>query len=120
MTDETRVPLNRIERILATMIATVGGLSVIAIVGVFLGRSAGADLADFHFDLTGCVPVAGKFFSQPGDGDFLAAKLCKGNICDAVVFGHINDPLYDLFCHLTQRPAGIKQASRTNDAFWLW
>lgn len=59
MTDETRVPLNRIERILATMIATVGGLSVIAIVGVFLGRSAGADLSSGVWPAVALLPSIG-------------------------------------------------------------
>tara|TARA_R110000868_G_scaffold411722_1_gene708071 strand:- start:68469 stop:68732 length:264 start_codon:yes stop_codon:yes gene_type:complete len=59
VTDETRVPLNRIERILATMIATVGGLSVIAIVGVFLGRSAGADLSSGVWPAVALLPSIG-------------------------------------------------------------
>tara|TARA_Y100000817_G_scaffold306490_1_gene291757 strand:+ start:321 stop:584 length:264 start_codon:yes stop_codon:yes gene_type:complete len=59
VTDETRVPLNRIERILATMIATVGGLSVIAIVGVFLGRSAGADLSTGVWPAVALLPSIG-------------------------------------------------------------
>ncbi|WP_294180011.1 multidrug ABC transporter ATPase [uncultured Schumannella sp.] len=59
MTDETRVPLNRIERILATMIATVGGLSVIAIASVFMGRAAGADMASGVWPAVALLPSLG-------------------------------------------------------------
>ncbi|MAT17678.1 MAG: hypothetical protein CMF56_03815 [Leifsonia sp.] len=41
------------------MIATVGGLSVIAIVGVFLGRSAGADLSSGVWPAVALLPSIG-------------------------------------------------------------
>ncbi len=42
MTDETgRVPLNRTERVLATMIASVGGLSLLAMIAVMIATMAG-------------------------------------------------------------------------------
>lgn len=41
MTDESRVPLNRTERILAAMIAGIGGLSILALVSVLVARAIG-------------------------------------------------------------------------------
>jgi len=57
--DNTSVPLNRIERVLASMIAGIGGLSVISIIAVIVGSSSGVDLR------TGAWPVVAVF---PGLG----------------------------------------------------
>jgi len=47
--DSGRVPFNRIERVLTAMIASVGGMSVIAMIAVFVAMWAGVD------DFTGGV-----------------------------------------------------------------
>jgi hypothetical protein len=46
--ENTRVPLNRIERVLAFAVVTVAGLSIIAIAAIFIGRAS-------HQDFTGGV-----------------------------------------------------------------
>ena len=43
MADDTAVPLNRTERILAFMIASIGGLSVLAIIAIIVASVAGID-----------------------------------------------------------------------------
>ena len=44
MPENAPVPLNRIERVLAAMIAAVVGVSVIAIVATLIATSSGADM----------------------------------------------------------------------------
>ncbi|CAN5542509.1 hypothetical protein BH09ACT4_BH09ACT4_20680 [soil metagenome] len=44
MADNTAVPLNRTERVLAFMIATIGGLSILAMVGVIIASANGVDM----------------------------------------------------------------------------
>jgi len=41
--ENTRVPLNRIERILAFVIGSLVGISIVAIVATFIGRAAHVD-----------------------------------------------------------------------------
>lgn len=45
MPENASVPLNRIERVLASMIAGVVGLSLLAIVGTLIGSVSGADMS---------------------------------------------------------------------------
>lgn len=45
MPENAPVPLNRIERVLASMIAGVVGLSLIAIVATLIGSGSGADMS---------------------------------------------------------------------------
>ena len=46
MANDTAVPLNRIERILRNMIASAGGLSIIAIIATIVGRMAKVNTAE--------------------------------------------------------------------------
>jgi hypothetical protein len=41
--ENTRVPLNRTERIIAFAAASVAGLSIIALIALFIGRSTNVD-----------------------------------------------------------------------------
>ncbi|HWH26241.1 MAG TPA: multidrug ABC transporter ATPase [Pseudolysinimonas sp.] len=60
MAENTPVPLNRIERVLAFMAATVGGLSVVAILAVIIARLAGVtDLRDGVWPVAALLPVIG-------------------------------------------------------------
>lgn len=45
MPENAPVPLNRIERVLASMIAGVVGLSLVAIAATLVGANTGADMA---------------------------------------------------------------------------
>jgi purine-cytosine permease-like protein len=44
--ENTPVPLNRIERVLAFMVAGIGGLSVLAIVAILIATVAGVDTSE--------------------------------------------------------------------------
>ena len=46
MADNTSVPLNRIERVLAFMIATIAGLSVVAIAAIIIATLAKVDTSE--------------------------------------------------------------------------
>ncbi len=46
MPENAPVPLNRIERVLAAMIAAVVGISVIAIVATMIASGSGADMSE--------------------------------------------------------------------------
>ena len=49
MPENAPVPLNRTERVLAAMIGSIIGLSVIAIVATMIGASSGADMRSWFF-----------------------------------------------------------------------
>jgi hypothetical protein len=57
--DNTRVPLNRTERIIAFAVASVGGISIIAIVAVFIGRAANADFTNGAWPAVATLPLIG-------------------------------------------------------------
>jgi hypothetical protein len=57
--ENTAVPLNRIERTLAFMIASIGGLSVVAIIALIVGSSAGADTRSGVWPLVTFFPLIG-------------------------------------------------------------
>ena len=59
MADNTAVPLNRIERVLAFMIASVGGLSVLAIVSIIVATLVGADTSEGPWLLIAVLPTIG-------------------------------------------------------------
>jgi uncharacterized membrane protein YdjX (TVP38/TMEM64 family) len=55
--ENTRVPLNRIERILAFVIASVVGISIIAIVAIFIGRAVNADFTGGVWPAVAVLPL---------------------------------------------------------------
>ena len=55
------MPLNRIERILAFVIASVVGISIIAIVAIFIGRATNADFTGGAWPTIAALPL----FSLP-------------------------------------------------------
>jgi purine-cytosine permease-like protein len=57
--NDTPVPLNRIERVLAAMIAAVGGLSVLAILSIFIATAANADTSEGPWLMIGVLPTFG-------------------------------------------------------------
>lgn len=59
MANDTAVPLNRIERVLASMIASSAGLSILSIVASIIGRSAGADLTQGIWPVVVVLPFIG-------------------------------------------------------------
>lgn len=60
MTDDAPVALNRTERVLLTMAGTVGGLSILAIVAVFIARAAGVeDFGSGVWPTVAVLPVVG-------------------------------------------------------------
>lgn len=59
MADDSAVPLNRIERALAFMIAGVGGLSLLSIVAVLIGSAAKADLSSGVWPTLAVLPAIG-------------------------------------------------------------
>ena len=59
MAENTRVPLNRIERILAFVIGSVAGISIVAIAAVFIGRAVGADFAVGVWPAAAVLPLIG-------------------------------------------------------------
>ncbi|MFT4030286.1 MAG: multidrug ABC transporter ATPase [Protaetiibacter sp.] len=46
MPENAPVPLNRIERVLAAMIATIVGLSILSIIAVMIGAGLGATMSE--------------------------------------------------------------------------
>ncbi len=59
MANNTSVPLNRIERVLAAMIASSAGLSILAIVATIVGGLAGTDLASGVWPVVAVLPLIG-------------------------------------------------------------
>jgi hypothetical protein len=57
--ENTRVPLNRTERIIAFAVASVGGISIIAIVAVFIGRAVNADFTNGAWPAVATLPLVG-------------------------------------------------------------
>ena len=53
------MPLNRTERIIAFAVASVGGISIIAIVAVFVGRAANADFTNGAWRAVAALPLIG-------------------------------------------------------------
>ena len=53
------MPLNRTERIIAFSVASVGGISIIAIVAVFVGRAANADFTTGAWPAVATLPLIG-------------------------------------------------------------
>lgn len=59
MADDSAVPLNRIERVLAFMIASVGGLSLLSIVAVLIASTAKADMTGGVWPTVAVLPAIG-------------------------------------------------------------
>ena len=59
MANDTAVPLNRIERVLAFMIGSIAGLSILAIVAVFVGNLAGSTLDGGVWPFVSALPLVG-------------------------------------------------------------
>ena len=59
MADNTPVPLNRTERVLAGMIASIGGLSVICIIAVIVAGFAAADVSGGAWPVVRVLPAIG-------------------------------------------------------------
>jgi len=57
--ENTPVPLNRIERILAFMIAGIGGLSVLAIIAILIATFSKADTSEGPWLLIAVFPTLG-------------------------------------------------------------
>jgi hypothetical protein len=57
--DNTAVPLNRIERVLAFMIAGVGGLSLLAIAAVLIASASQLDLSGGVWPAVAVLPAIG-------------------------------------------------------------
>lgn len=53
------MPLNRIERILAFVVATIAGISIIAIVAIFIGRAANANFSGGVWPTVAVLPGIG-------------------------------------------------------------
>lgn len=59
MAENTAVPLNRTERVLASMIAGIGGLSVLAILAIVIASAAKADTSEGPWLLIAVFPTLG-------------------------------------------------------------
>lgn len=59
MANDTAVPLNRIERVLAFIIGSVAGISVLAIIAVFVGNLTGVDLSGGVWPSIAALPLVG-------------------------------------------------------------
>jgi hypothetical protein len=57
--ENSAVPLNRIERILALMIATIGGLSVLSIIAIIVASVSGVDTAGGLWPMITVLPGIG-------------------------------------------------------------
>ena len=57
--ENTRVPLNRIERILAFVIASIAGISILSIVAIFIGRAIHADFSGGVWPAAAVLPLIG-------------------------------------------------------------
>ena len=77
MANDTAVPLNRIERILAFMIASAAGLSIVAIVAVIVGNLAGADTRDGLWVTVTMLPFVGLALALVLIVAFVVARLVR-------------------------------------------
>ncbi len=59
MANDTAVPGNRIERVLAFTIGSVAGVSILGIVAVFVGNMSGADLTGGIWPAVTLLPLVG-------------------------------------------------------------
>ena len=59
MAENTPVPLNRIERVLASMIAGVGGLSVLAIIAIIIASMSRLDTSEGPWLMIAVLPTIG-------------------------------------------------------------
>lgn len=59
MADNTPVPLNRIERVLAFMIASIGGLSILAIVAILIASATRIDTSGGPWLTIAVLPTIG-------------------------------------------------------------
>ena len=59
MAEDSRIGLNRIERILAVMIAAVGGLSILAMVAVLFASAAGQATGEGAWLFVTVLPTIG-------------------------------------------------------------
>lgn len=59
MANDTPVPLNRIERVLAAMIASVGGLSLLAIVAILIASVSKLDTSEGPWLMIAVLPTIG-------------------------------------------------------------
>lgn len=59
MANDTAVPLNRIERVLAFMIGSVAGVSILAIVATLVASLAGATMTDGVWPAVSVLPFVG-------------------------------------------------------------
>jgi hypothetical protein len=57
--ENTPVPLNRIERVLAFMIAGIGGLSLVAIIAILVAVGSGADTSNGPWLFLAVFPTLG-------------------------------------------------------------
>jgi heme/copper-type cytochrome/quinol oxidase subunit 2 len=57
--ENTPVPLNRIERVLAFMIAGIGGLSLVAIIAILMASFSNADTSEGPWLLIAVFPTLG-------------------------------------------------------------
>ena len=53
------MPLNRIERAVATMAASIGGLSILSILAIFVGRLAALDTHSGAWPVVAVLPLIG-------------------------------------------------------------
>lgn len=59
MANDTAVPLNRIERVLAYMIASVAGFSILAIVATMVASMSGTDMREGIWPAVAVLPLVG-------------------------------------------------------------
>ncbi|MEQ1735247.1 MAG: hypothetical protein ABL886_02305 [Rhodoglobus sp.] len=59
MAENTPVPLNRIERVIAFMIAGIGGLSLLAIIAILIAAFTKADTSEGPWLLIAVFPTLG-------------------------------------------------------------
>jgi uncharacterized integral membrane protein len=64
--ENTRVPLNRIERVLAFVVATIAGVSILAIVAIFIGRATHVNFASGVWPTVALLPGIGLPFALVG------------------------------------------------------
>ena len=57
--NDTPVPLNRIERVLAAMIASIGGLSLLAIVAILIASVSKLDTSEGPWLMIAVLPTIG-------------------------------------------------------------
>lgn len=77
--DNTRVPLNRTERIIAFAAASVAGLSIVTIVATFIGRAAGADFTGGAWPAVATLPLVGLPLTLVGLLAFIITTTVRRN-----------------------------------------